>query len=261
VAIWSVCAVAVFFLLFVSCFDRGYAAIAAVCATFLYIAYAIPTLWGLLRYGRWPQTGPWQRDRWYRPLAVLCLAGCASPRPAPPANLGRVIAVLPPYNRTGDRLLVMGAGLIDRYVRHADVVTVPDVLLSEARFQLQGHGFEVAPGPTVEAALKGRAPTSPASAAELAAQGGLRGLVLYLELRRWEPDAPVRTAFVIVGLGASLIDPSTGNVVWKEDRRSAPVPTPGEITLQSAYVTAARKVMREMLAPLQAEPAGGGGRS
>jgi amino acid transporter len=71
VAIWSVCAVAAFFLLFVP-----YTAVAAVSATFLYIAYVIPTAWGLLRYGRWPATGPWRLGPWYRPLAVLCVAGC-----------------------------------------------------------------------------------------------------------------------------------------------------------------------------------------
>jgi amino acid transporter len=70
-AVWSVCGVAVFFLLFVP-----YTAVAAVSATFLYIAYVIPTAWGLLTYGRWPTTGPWRLGRWYRPLAVLCVAGC-----------------------------------------------------------------------------------------------------------------------------------------------------------------------------------------
>jgi hypothetical protein len=158
--------------------------------------------------------------------------------------------VLPPNNRTGDPLVVTGAGLIDRYVRHADIVTVPDMLQSEARFQLQQNGFEVPGRQSVDAVLKGRVPTGPASAAELAAQGG-PGLALYVEIRRWEADAPVRTAFVIVGLGVSLVDPSTGKIVWTADRRSAPVPTPGEITVQAAYVTAARKVIKELLAPLR----------
>jgi amino acid transporter len=73
VAIWSVCGVAAFFLLFVP-----YGAIAAVSATLLYMAYVIPTFWGLVRCGRWPQTGPWRLGRWYRPLAVVCVAGCAA---------------------------------------------------------------------------------------------------------------------------------------------------------------------------------------
>jgi hypothetical protein len=188
-------------------------------------------------------------------LVISSLAGCAtsSPPPAPP-YLGRPIAVLPPNNRTGDPLVVIGTGLIDRYVRRAEQLTVADVLLSEARFQLQEKGFEVASRQAVQTALKDRIPTSPASAAELAARGGLTDLLLYLEIRRWEPDAPMHTPFVIVALGMSLVDPSTGQVVWQEERRAAPVPTPGEIRVEAAYVTAARRVIREMLAPLRLAP-------
>jgi hypothetical protein len=187
-------------------------------------------------------------------VLLSCLASCAQPRATPPAHLANSIAVLPPNNRTGDPLVVAGASLIDRYVRHAERVTVADVLLSEARFQLQEKGFEVADRQAIETALKGRIPESPDSAVELASQGGLKSLLLYLEIRRWEPDAPVRTTFVIVGLTASLVDPSTGKVVWQEKRRVAPVSTPGEITVESAYVTAARKVIGEMLAPLRPDP-------
>lgn len=183
-------------------------------------------------------------------IALLaCAAGCASS--GPPAVVGATVAVLPPYNRTGDRLLVAGTGLIDRYVIRAQEVTVPDVLLSEARFELQQKGFDVTPRQTVDSALKDRAPTSPRSAAELASAGGLKGLVLYLELRRWEGDAPMHTSFVIVGLEASLVDPATGTIVWQARHPAAPVPTPGEIRVESAYITAARKIMAQMLAPLR----------
>jgi len=182
-----------------------------------------------------------------------CAAGCASS--GPPAVVGPAVAVLPPYNRTGDRLLVAGTGLIDRYVIHAQQVTVPDVLLSEARFELQQKGFDVAALQTVDTALKDRVPTSPGSAAELASAGGLKGLVLYLELRRWEADAPMHTSFVIVGLEASLVDPATGRIVWQARHPAAPVPTPGEIRVESAYITAARKIMAQMLAPLRPAPA------
>jgi hypothetical protein len=181
------------------------------------------------------------------------VGGCATSSSPPPAHLGRTIAVFPPNNLTGDPLFVAGTGLIDRYVRHAEFVSVADVLLSEARFQLQEKGFEVTSRQAIETALKERVPTSPASAAELAAQGGLRDLLLYLEIRRWEADAPMHTAFVIVGLTASLVDSSTGQVIWRQERRAAPIPTPGEIRLEAAYVTAARKVMADTLAPLRPE--------
>lgn len=60
--------------------------------------------------------------------------------------------------------------------------------------------------------------------------------------------------FVIVGLALALVEPSTGDVVWQA-RRTAPVATPGEATVEAAYVAAARSVIEEMLAPLQPEPA------
>jgi hypothetical protein len=175
------------------------------------------------------------------------------PVPPPPAHLPPAIAVLPPNNRTGDPLVVAGTGLIDRYIRHAEQVTVADVLFSEARFRLQEQGFGVTSWRGVQTFLRDRVPTSPASAAELARQGGLTGNLLYLEIRRWEPDAPMHTAFVIVDLAVSLVDAATGRVIWERERRAAPVPTPGEIRVESAYVTAARKVIAEMLAPLRPE--------
>jgi hypothetical protein len=181
-------------------------------------------------------------------LAVAC-----AHRPAPP-NLspGQIIAVLPPNNRTGDPLLVSGASFLDRYAFHTESVTVGDVLAAEARVQLAERGFRVTPRETVDAAAEGHVPRSPHAAAEIAAHGKLDGLALYLEILRWEPDAPVHTTFVIVGLSASLVDPATRNVVWQLYRQPEPVGTPGEVTLENAYETAARKVMAEILSPLGA---------
>jgi hypothetical protein len=177
-------------------------------------------------------------------------AACAAPRPAPPQiKRGQAIAVLPPNNRTGDPLLVSGASFLDRYAFHAERVTVGDVLAGEARAQLADRGFRVVPPETVDAAAEGHVPRTPHAAAEIAAHGKLDGLALYLEILRWEPDAPVHTTFVIVGLSASLVDPASRNVVWELYRQPAPVATPGEVTLENAYETAARKVIAEVLQP------------
>ena len=67
-------------------------------------------------------------------LVSALVAGCTT---SAPLQISRGIAVLPANNLTGDLLLVSGAGLIDRYIRHAEQVSVGDVLQSEARFQLQ----------------------------------------------------------------------------------------------------------------------------
>src|SRR5207244_2465347 len=129
-------------------------------------------------------------------------------------------------------------------------VTVSDVLAAEARLQLARRGFDVVPAETVEGGTRGRAPGSARAAGELAKQAELPGLALYLEIRRWDPDAPTHPAFVLVGLAASLVDPASGRVLWSADHPVRPVPTPGEVAVGPAYVTAARKVMEELLAPL-----------
>ena len=181
-------------------------------------------------------------------LLVLALAaGCATH--AAPLGLSGSITVLPANNRTSSPLLVEGGSLIDRYIRKVGPVGVAEVLQSEARFQLQEKGFDVGDWNVQQAALEGRVPTSRESALALARESGITNRVLYLE-----PDAPTQTRFVIVALSASVVDAATGQELWREDRRAAPVPTPGTITLESAYVVAARRVIAEMLAPLRPAP-------
>jgi hypothetical protein len=180
------------------------------------------------------------------------LTGCATPQA--PLGIAGSIAVLPTNNLTGDPLLVEGGGLVDRYIRHATRVTVGDVLQSEARFRLQEKGFSVGDWSAQQSALKGRVPDSAQAAAELARQGGFTSRVLYLEIRRWEPDAPTHPRFVIVALTASVIDAASGQEIWREHRRAAPVPTPGAINVEAAYVVAARRVIAEILAPLRPAP-------
>jgi amino acid transporter len=54
-----------------------YGAVAAVCAIFLYAAYVLPTVTGLLAYRRWVHLSEWHIGPWYRPLAALAAVGCA----------------------------------------------------------------------------------------------------------------------------------------------------------------------------------------
>ena len=186
--------------------------------------------------------------RWF-PLLLLTGA-CRPVAPPPPADMVRTVAVLAPANRTGDPLLVAGVSFFEKYALRSDRITVPDVLASEARLQLARRGFTVVPPEEVESATHGRAPGSSEAAAEIAARAKLAGLALWVDVRRWEPDAPTHPAFVVVGITASLVDPASGRVVWRAERPTSPVATPGEVALGPAYVTAARKVMEELLAPL-----------
>jgi hypothetical protein len=186
-------------------------------------------------------------------VAVLgALAGCATSQA--PLGISGGIAVLPTNNLTGDPLLVEGAGLVDRYIRKAGKVSVGDVLQSEARFRLQEKGFDIGDWSAQQTALKGKVPDSAQAAAALARDAGLTSRVLYIEIRRWEPDAPTHPRFVIVALIASVVDPVSGAEIWREHRTAAPVPTPGAINVEAAYVVAARRVIAEMLAPLRPAP-------
>jgi amino acid transporter len=55
-----------------------YSAVAAACAVLLYVSYVLPTFLGCLAYGnRWTRMGPWDLGRWYRPLALVAVVGCA----------------------------------------------------------------------------------------------------------------------------------------------------------------------------------------
>ena len=75
VAIWAVAAASVLFTLH----TPVYSTITAVCTIFLYVSYVLPTALGAWAYGRtWTAMGPWNLGRWYRPLAVLSVAGCAA---------------------------------------------------------------------------------------------------------------------------------------------------------------------------------------
>jgi hypothetical protein len=178
----------------------------------------------------------------------LLAASCSTPGPEPPPiDRGQMISVLPPDNQTGSPLFVSGASSSGRFAVDAEPVTVGDLLAREARNQLAERGFRVTPAETVNAAAEGHVPRTPHAAAEIAAHGKLGGLALYIEIIQWEPDEPVHTKHVIVGLSASLVDTASRNVVWDFYRQPEAVATPGEITLKDAYEAAARIVVTQLL--------------
>jgi amino acid transporter len=110
VAIWGVAIAAVLFTLY----TPVYATITAVCTIFLYISYVLPTALGVWAYGRtWTAIGPWNLGRWYRPLAVLSVAGC---------SILIAIGMHPPYERAiqvvGGAALILAAGWVS-VARHS----------------------------------------------------------------------------------------------------------------------------------------------
>jgi hypothetical protein len=181
-------------------------------------------------------------------LLLGAAAACARPGvPAPPATV-RTVAVLPVANRTGDDLLVTGRSLLEKYVLRTERVTVPDAIGIVLRDGLARRGYDVVPENAVDAAVD-RAPRDAAAAADVARHGRLPGLALFVTVNRWQGDAGMQPTFVIVGLDAMLVDPATGHVVWTLHRAPKPVPTPGAVTLGSAYAIAVETVVDELLAP------------
>jgi amino acid transporter len=72
-AIWTVALLALAFTLY----TPVYSTITVVCVAFLYVSYVLPTALGFWAYGRkWTRMGPWDLGPLYRPLALVCVAGC-----------------------------------------------------------------------------------------------------------------------------------------------------------------------------------------
>jgi hypothetical protein len=190
---------------------------------------------------------------WAPLLLILCLAACVR-TPPPALQPVRSIAVFPASNRTGDPLLIAGASFLEKYVLPTERYTVADALAANARRQLAARGFEVVAPQLVDAATSGKTPASARDAAALAVRAGIEAAVLYIEIRRFEPNAGTEPTFIIASIAATLIEPATGHVLWTGEHPSRPVQTPGIINLGDAYAVAARTVMRELLAPLAPEP-------
>jgi amino acid transporter len=95
IAIWATSTLSIL----LTIYTPIYTTLASACAILLYLSYALPTLLGLLAYGRsWTDMGPWSLGRWYQPLAVVCLIGCA---------FLLVIGIQPPNEKAG--WIVLGA--------------------------------------------------------------------------------------------------------------------------------------------------------
>lgn len=74
IAIWTVAILSILF----TVYTPVYSTITAVCTIFLYISYLLPIALGFYAWRRtWTQFGPWTIGGFYRPVAALCVLGCA----------------------------------------------------------------------------------------------------------------------------------------------------------------------------------------
>jgi len=87
-AIWTVALLGVAF----TVYAPVYSTLTAVSVIFLYISYGLPIALGFLAFGRtWTAMGPWTLGRAFRPVAALCVLGCA---------LLLVVAMQPPNDQS-----------------------------------------------------------------------------------------------------------------------------------------------------------------
>jgi len=176
---------------------------------------------------------------------LIATGACARPPAVPVFVPDKPIVVLSPNDRSGAAV----ASLFEGFAPRAERMKIADVFADEAAAELVQRGRRVIGRDTIPGGLR-QVPTSPESAAEIARGEKLDALALYVEIRRWEADAKGDVPSVIVELSAALVDPQTGRVVWRGDRPAAPIAMPREATLESAYRTAARKAIAEVLGPL-----------
>jgi hypothetical protein len=191
-------------------------------------------------------------------LLALFLASCAPlvTTPAPPAFDD--VAVLPAHNRTGDELFIDPPPILAR-VLGADPgprATVTDLLTAEARAHLERRGFRVAPPHAAGGA--GPAPRDASDAARIAAAAGWDGPVLYIEVKRWEPDVHSRPSYVTAALDLVLVDADGGAVLWEAHWPARAVPAGSTGTVALGYPLAARRLIADMTAELETSPLSSG---
>ncbi len=184
---------------------------------------------------------------------AMVIAGCAPvSRSAAPTRMPRTVTVLAVNNRIGADLMVAGTSILEKYALRSDRLTVADVLAYEAAAFLERSGIKVAAASSDDGSTE-HGPDSIEAAAALAKRQHIEGDVLYIELRRWEADAPFHPTSVIAALSATVIDAGSGEVVWKGEWPLRPLPTPGAVSEGDAYAIAARAVIDELLAPLRSQ--------
>ncbi len=184
--------------------------------------------------------------RSWHPGLVLIAAACASPEPAPtglPAKIAVFVA-----NHTGGPVLVAGEPTVGDFLFPSDRVTLEDVLGAHARLWLARHGFQVIAPDRFDAANTREASQDAEHASAVTARIAAGAGVLWLDLRRWEPEPVFQPNRIVVALDATLV--SGDQVTWSARRRAAPVATPGAALAGDAHIIACRAVMERMLAPL-----------
>jgi hypothetical protein len=174
--------------------------------------------------------GKMRRD-WHGPtmsrlislLALVLLASCSIPltpkppeMPAPPTGL-KAVAVAEPRNATGADLAVNESGFLAGFLDDRKTTSVPELLGEKLRVELGRRDFRLVPPDS------GAAP------------------VLRTDIRRWQPQSATWEQ-VTVDLGASLVEPGTGRVLWSVEQNGWIVPTEGAHNSIDASIKASHRI-------------------
>ena len=144
---------------------------------------------------------------------------------------------------TGDLSQAIGE-ILDRRLR-AERPTVTALLRQEASAALRSKGFPVFPLNEVDSVAQA-VPTDPAAAVASARTISSQGLVLYLELRRWDFDADL----ILASLQFDLLDIASGRTLWEFEYRGQPIRSPTSSRTVQVVNFALKKIISEAFADL-----------
>lgn len=144
---------------------------------------------------------------------------------------------------TGDLSQAIGE-ILDRRLR-AERPTVMGLLRQEASAALRSKGFPVFPLNEVDNLVQA-VPTGSAAAVASARTISSQGLVLYLELRRWDFDADL----ILASLQFDLLDIPSGRTLWEFEYRGKPIRTPTSSRTVQVVNFALKKIVSEAFADL-----------
>src|SRR5262245_28684149 len=184
---------------------------------------------------------------------ALWTYGCGTTAPAPlPEAKGlnnQTLWLAKVKNSTGLSLLLPATNPLRSLAEMAGKISsdyrqsVMDLLREDLRRELEQRGFRVTFPEQTDTRFSAF-PVEPASAARLAREGKLSGLIFVSELLRWEADS---RQFVRVSADFKLLRTDDGTVLW-ERRIQRAVPTPSATNLGQAYTDCVKEVVRDLFA-------------
>jgi len=186
---------------------------------------------------------------------AISISACSTPAPTPPVPEAKAIQseqlwLAKVKNSTGLPLFLPSNNPLRSLAEMAGKISpenyrqsVTDLLRENLQTELTQKGFQISLPEEKDA----RFPAFPAdtgTAARVAREGKLSGIVFVSEIRRWETDTQ---KFVRVVVDFKLLRVDDGAVVW-ERRIQRAVPTPSATNMGQASTDAIKEIVRDLFA-------------